>query len=597
MKSKKLTAGFASLAMALSLVGCSGGGSTSGGGSSMSSSDVLKVGTTQELSGVFNPMYASSAYDQWIVNLVYQSMTAYNADNELYPVIASELPEIAADGMSVTFKLREDQKFSDGSTLDGDDVKYTFTLMADPEYIGGYNDGSCNFIKGWSEYQNGDAKDVSGIEVSDDKLTVTFTFEDPDISAAETIGSVSIMPNDQFDYTKGDLDQYKNLDPTQVIGSGAYKLNSYDKSAGASVVLNDSYTGQGTYDIKSIIVRTIAEGTEVASLQSGDIDYISDEIQPDIIGPASMLDNVDTNHYFRAAEGYFGFNCQAEPTNDKLVRQALSYATPRAEFVDAYYQWPTKDGVAQVDPDIEDVTVGYVPTTFWNPISSSLGAVVVGEEQLPGLQKYEYDLDKAAALLDEAGWKMGSNNIREKDGKQLQIKFLATEGNSILNMLIPMIKASWNKIGIDLVQNTVDFNTMTTTIDPSNEDASSDWNVFFMALSFTGLSNTTMNLALGYTGTLEHPVPGSNNYPQLYNEELNNDLNAGKATGEESVSLENYKKAMILASEEASFLPIYGNNLFNLYNKRVKNLNTGSVCNWSQALEGAYLESDSAETE
>ncbi|MDE5759082.1 MAG: hypothetical protein K2H85_10795, partial [Allobaculum sp.] len=312
---------------------------------------------------------------------------------------------------------------------------------------------------------------------------------------------------------------------------------------------------------------------------------------------ASMLDNVDTNHYFRAAEGYFGFNCQAEPTNDKLVRQALSYATPRAEFVDAYYQWPTKDGVAQVNSDIEDVTVGYVPTTFWNPISSSLGAVVVGEEQLPGLQKYEYDLDKAAALLDEAGWTMGSNNIREKDGKQLQIKFLATEGNSILNMLIPMIKASWNKIGIDLVQNTVDFNTMTTTIDPSNEDASSDWNVFFMALSFTGLGNTTMNLALGYTGTLEHPVPGSNNYPQLYNEELNNDLNAGKATGEESVSVENYKKAMILASEEASFLPIYGNNLFNLYNKRVKNLNTGSVCNWSQALEGAYLESDSAETE
>lgn len=590
MKPKKITAGLASLAMALSLVGCSSGGSTSGG---MSSADVLKVGTTQELSGVFNPMYATSAYDQWIVNMVYQSMTAYNADNELYPVIASELPEIAADGMSVTFKLREDQKFSDGSTLDGDDVKYTFTLMADPEYIGGYNDGLCNFIKGWDEYQNGDAKEVSGIEVSDDKLTVTFTFEDPDISAAETIGSVAIMPDDQFEYTKGDLDKYKNLDPTEIVGSGAYKLNSYDKSAGASVVLNDNYTGEGTYNIKSVIVRTIADGTEVASLQSGDIDYISDEIQPDIIGPASLLDNVDTNHYFRAAEGYFGFNCQATPTNEKLVRQALSYATPRAEFVDAYYQWPTKDGTPQVASDIEDVTVGYVPTTFWNPISSSLGAVVVGEEQLPGLEKYEYDLDKAAALLDEAGWKMGSNNIREKDGKQLQIKFLATEGNSILNMLIPMIKASWNKIGVDLVQNTVDFNTMTTTIDPANEDASSDWNIFFMALSFTGLSNTSMNNALGFTGSIEHPVPGGNNYPQLYNVELNDLLNAGKATGEESISVDNYKKAMILASEEAPFLPIYGNNLFNLYNKRVKNLNTGSVCNWSQALEGAYLENSS----
>lgn len=593
MNSRKFVAGGAALATALTLVGCGGGGTSS---TSISNDEILKVGTTQELAGIFNPMYASTAYDQWVVNMVYQPMIAYDADSELYPVLAESLPEVSEDGMEITYKLREGLTFSDGSTLDGDDVKYTFTLMADPEYIGGYNDGSVNFIEGFSEYQEGDATEVSGITVSDDKLTVTFRCGQPDIDAALNIGSIAIMPDDQFEYTKGDLDKYKNLAPTEVIGSGPYKLNKYDKSAGASVVLNENYTGpdKEDYHIKSVIVRTIGDGTEVASLQSGDIDYLAEEIQPDVIGPASTVDTLTTNHYFRAAEGYFGYNCKGDPTSDQAVRQALSFATPRDEFVEAYYQWPKKDGVDQVADDIKDVSTGYVPKAFWSPVGDGLGEIVTGNESLEGLEPYNYDIEKAKSVLDEAGWTVGADGIREKDGKKLQIKMLATEGNSILDKLIPMIKSSWGELGVDLVQNTVDFNTLVTTVDPSNEDGSSDWNVFFMALSFTGLSNTTMNQCFGFTGTIENPVPGSNNYPQIYNEELNNLLNAGKQTGDEEVSIENYKKAMVLSSDLCAFLPIYGNNLFNIYNKRVENLNTGSVCNWSQALKGASLNLDAA---
>lgn len=589
MNSRKFVAGGAAFAMALSLVGCSGGGD-----SSNSAKETLKVGTTQELAGIFNPMYASTAYDQWVVNMVYQSMIAYNADSELYPVLAEELPEVSEDGMTITYKLKEGQKFSDGSTLDGDDVKYTFTLMADPEYIGGYNDGAVNFIEGWDEYQNGDAEDVSGITVSDDKLTVTFKCGTPDIDAANTIGGIPIMPSDQFEYTKGDLDKYKNMAPTEIIGSGPYKLNKYDKSAGASVVLNENYTGEGTYNIKSVIVRTIGVGTEVASLQAGDIDYLPEEINTDIIGPASTVDTLTTDHYFRAAEGYFGFNCQGDPTSDVKVRQALAYATPREEFRDTYYKWPEKDGKAQVADDIADVSVGYVPATFWSPVGAGLGEYVTGDASLEGLQTYGYDIDKAKSLLDEAGWKEGADGVREKDGKKLQIKMLCAEGNSVLDILVPLINKSWKEIGVDLVQNTVDFNTMITTIDPTNEDASSDWNVFFMALTFTGLSNTSMNQALGFSGSIDKPVPGGNNYPQIYNQELNDLLNAGKETGDEEVSIDNYKKAMVMASELCPFLGIYGNNLFNIYNKRVKDLKTGPVCNWSQALDGASLDLEAA---
>lgn len=584
MNSRKYVAGAAAFAMALSMAGCGGSGS----GSSVSSNEILKVGTTQELSGIFNPMYSSTAYDQWVVNMVYQSMLAYTADSEIKPVLAESLPEVSEDGLTLTYKLKPDQKFSDGSTLDGDDVKYTFTLMADPEYIGAYNDGTCNFIEGWDEYQNGDAEEVSGITVSDDKLTVTFKCATPDIDAANTIGTIMIMPDDQFEYTKGNLEEYQNLAPENIIGSGPYKLNKYDKSAGASVVLNENYTGDGDYQIKSIVIRTIEDGTEVANLKSGEIDYLPEEIQPTVIGPASMVETLTTDHYFRAAQGYFGFNAAAGATADPAVRQALAYATNRAEFVDAYYQWP--DGVAS--DEIKDVSTGYVPTIFWSPVGAGTGSIVTGEEQLDGLVTYDYDMEKAKQILDDAGWTVGADGIREKDGQKLEVKFLATENNSILDMLLPIIIKSYGELGVDLKQNTVDFNTLVTTTDPSNEDSAEDWNAFFMAVTFTGLSNTSMNAAEGYTEVDGKKVPGGSNYPKIFDEELNGYLDAGKETGDPAVSEENYRKAMVRASELVPFLGIYGNNLFNIYNKRVEGLVTGPVCNWSQALDGASLNLD-----
>ena len=583
MNSRKLIAGLASAVMGLSMVGCG-----SGGGSSASSNEILKVGTTEELSGIFNPMYSSTAYDQWVVNMVYQSLIGYDANSELKPILAEELPEVSEDGMTVTYKLRADQKFSDGSTLDGDDVKYSFTLMADPEYIGGLNDGTYNFIKGWNDYQNGDATEVSGITVSDDKLTVTFECETPDIDAATTIGGAWIMPDDQFEYTKGNLDDYKNMDPASIIGSGAYKLNKYDKSAGASVVLNENYTGVGDYKIKSIVVRTIETGTEIANMKSGDIDYLPEQIEPTIIGPASLVDTLTTDHYFRAAEGYFGFNCQSGPTADQAVRQALSYATNRQEFVDAYYQWPE----GQVADDIKDISTGYVPAAFWSPVAPTLGEVTTGEKKIDGLVEYNYDMDKAKQILDEAGWVPGADGIREKDGQKLEVKFLASKPNSVLDMLLPIIIKSWKELGVDLKQNTVDFNTLVTTIDPTNTENSSDWSCFFMAVSYTGLSNSTMNQMEGYTESDGKKIPSGNNYPQILDEELNGYLNAGKQTGVEEVSIDNYSKAMVRASELCPFLPIYGNNLFNVYNKRVEGIKTGPVCNWSQALDGASLNLD-----
>lgn len=609
MKSRKFFAGLASAAMVLSMAACSSSdtssstdststddtsetsdttddsGSTSS--SSGSSDGTLVVGTTQELAGIFSPMYYVSAYDAWVVNMIYQSMQAYDADSELYNVLLAEDPTTNDDGSVITFKLKEGIKFSDGSDLTADDVKFTFTLYADPAYKGQRNDGVYNFIEGWSDYQDGDAEEVSGIKVLDD-YTVEFTVGTPNIDAQTTIATCSILSDTQYDYTKGDLGGYAS-DNDNPMGSGPYVLNTYDKSAGASLVKNENYTGDGEYKIERVVIKTIATATELASLQNGDINYLPETIEADIIGPASLDESLTYDYYFRAAEGYIGFNCADGPTAEPEVRQALCYAVDRSSFVDAFYAFPESSEA------IADVGLGYVPTAFWSPVATDMGDYTTGAADLEGLVEYDFDIEKAKQILEDAGWVEGSttdsngNKIREKDGQILEIKFLASEGNSVLEMLMPMIIDSWGQIGVKLLQNTVDFNTLCDTVDISNTDVSG-WSCFFMATSFTGLSSTTMNDLLGFSGSVDDPTYLGSNYVRIVDEDLNTYLTNGKETFDWDTSIDNYKKAMVRESELAPYLAMYGNHLFNIYTTNVHDIKTGPVCNWSQALAGAYID-------
>ena len=585
MNSRKWMAAAASAMMAVSTItGCSSGSGSKSSGSSASSgtSKPLIVGTTQELAGNFSPLYASTAYDQWVTNLCYQKMMDYTADSELTPTLLKEMPKLADDGNSVTFKLKEGLKFSDGSDLNAKDVKFSFTLLADPEYVGQLNDGNFNFIEGWDAYQKGDATEVSGI-VCEDDYTVTFKFAEPNIDAVDSIGSWWIMSDTQFPYSKGNLGEYKT-NAQATLGSGPYMVKTYDKSAGAALVKNDNFAEKDQYPVEQVVIKTIAAATELSTLEAGDINLLPGLIESTIVGPASVKDNISYNHYFRAGEGYIGFNCKQGPTADVAVRQALSMATDRKGFVDAYYAFP------EASEDVKKIGLGYVPTVFWSPVATTMGDYTTGKSDLEGLVKYDFDIEKAKQTLEDAGWKVGSDGIREKDGQKLTIRFLATEGNSVLEMLIPMIMKTWKEIGVDLKQNTVDFNTMIDTVgDLDNKDVSG-WDVFFMATGFTGLSSTTMNNLLGYTGSADNPTYLGSNYTRIVDEDLNNALNEGKNTTDEAKSMEAYKKAMVRESELAPYLPMYGNQYFDLYSSNVKNLKTGPVCNWSQALKGVVVE-------
>lgn len=565
MNTKKIVAGFASVAMASTLVACS---------SSSSSSDAktLTVSINQSLTGQFTPQYASSAYDQYVVNLCYQSMLKYNADNELETELASEMPTLSDDGLTITYKLKEGTKFSDGEELTSKDVKFTFTTMADPSYTGGNADGY-DVIEGWKDYYEGDAKEVSGIETPDD-YTVVFHLTQPQIDAVASFGTMNIVSSNHFSKYKKNKASVIEKNQEDVCGSGAYTLKTYDKASGASFVRNENFEAEdGEYQVDQIIMKKTETSTEVQELKKGTVDLIPEVIETSKVSEASQDDSLKYNTYTRGAVGFVAFNNNNGATADKAVRQALEYATDRQGFVDSYYAWDKK-----ASDELKEYKAGYVPAAFWNPVSVNCGAVVRNEESVDGLNTYEFDMDKANQILDEAGWVKNSDGIREKDGQTLEIKFLCSQDNSVLDTFVPMVKKTWGDLGVDLKQTTVDFSTLLSNIQDESHD--SEWNCCFLATSFTSNTDNTANSM--YTNGTSMAV---NNYARLNDQTLVDTLTAARQTSSNEESKTTYVEAMKIAADDAGYMPLYSGMVFNLYNKNVSVKGTGTLRNWSQSMD------------
>ena len=565
MNKQRIVAGLASVAMASTLVACSGGSS--------SDAKTLTVSVNQSLTGQFTPQYASSAYDQYVVNLCYESMLKYNADNELEPVLAKDLPEVSEDGLTLTYKLEKGHKFSDGTEVTAKDVKFTFTTLADPSYTGP-NGGGMDNIVGYKEYNSGAAKELTGVETPDD-YTVVFHLVSPQIDAVSSFGTMGIASADHYSkYKQGNV-KVVEKNQEESCGSGAYQLKSYDKASGASFVRNEEFKPEkGQYQVDRIVMKKTDVTTEVSELKKGTVDLIPEVIETNKVSEASQADNMAFNYYTRSAVGFVAMNANNGATADKAVRQALMYATDRQGFCDSYFRWDKK-----ASDEVKKVKGGYVPAAYWNPASVNFGAVVRNEETIDGLNTYAFDMDKANQVLDEAGWVRGADGIREKDGQKLEIKFLLSEGNSVLETLIPIVKKTWGDLGVDLKQTTVDFSTLLSNIQDTSHD--SEWNMCFLATSFTSNQDSSANDS--YSNDPENMAV--NNYSRINDQALIDQLTKARADSDEKQSKVDYAEAMKMAADDAGYMPVYSGMMFNLYNKKVDLTGTGTLRNWSQSMD------------
>ena len=552
------------LGLTMALSGCAS--------SSNSNEQTLTVGISTELNGVFSPLYYQTTYDGYVIDMIYQKMMRYDENSNLKRELIREDPIVSEDGKTITFKLKKGVKFSDGSKLTSSDVKYTFTLMADPSYDGRFT-SSVDYLEGYSDYHDGDATDFSGIETPDD-YTVVFHLDKPRVDALSILATTGICSDSQYKYKKGHTKKIE-LDSSNPIGSGPYQLNNYAKSEATSLTRNPYYKAKkGQYQIDNVVIKMTESSSEISELEKGDIDYIPYVQESDKINTASKNSDLTMNSYPSNSLQYMFFNCKSGPTADQSVRQALTYALDCQAFVDSYFDMKDSKG------DAADLKMGYVPATFGNPISASLGDVVRGETIVDGMTYYSYDIEKAKQLLDDAGWTVGDSGYREKDGQILTIKFLACKNKDALDTLIPMMKKSWgDELNVDLKTNEMEFNTVIDTI--YDDSAIDTWSASFYGYGFTDVENTSLY-------GLFHSE-GSESDAKISDEQLDVLMDEGLYTSDQQASKGFYLQALIRQNEICGYVPIYGLTYVNLYNKKVKNMSTGSIRSWANALDTSYI--------
>lgn len=304
-----------------------------------------------------------------INSLIFLGVTAHNSKNEVVPGLADRW-EWDAETLTYTFYLKEGVTFHDGQSLTAEDVKFTLETIMNPE----------NGSEIASNYE-----DITNIEVVDN-TTIKITLNAPNVAMLDYL-VVGILPKHLLEGKDIITDAFNQ----KPIGAGPYRLTNWDE--GQSIVLEkfDEFC-LGTPKIDQIIFK-IVEDTEVRALQlkSGELDLA--QVTPRAAQEFENLDGYVVNAMKTADYRGIMYNFNSEFfKKHRELPNILSYAIDRQAIVDS-------------------VLLGHGEVAY-SPLQ-------MGPYNNPNVEKYEYNIEKAKQLLEEAGWSMGSNGYYEKDGEEL----------------------------------------------------------------------------------------------------------------------------------------------------------------------------------
>ncbi len=366
----------------------------------------------------YDPRVTSSRHEYQVIAQVFDTLIASDGSNSLLPGLATTW-DVAPDGKSVTLKLRSDVGFHDGAPFDADSVKFTFDTIADPKTA---SEGAVTQLGPYA-----------GTELID-AHTVRVNYSQPFGAALASYAEGTLAP----------------VSPTAVkrlgnqgfarapVGAGPFRFVSWEE--GRQVVLErfDKYNwapgynaNTGPSSVQRVITRFIPDAsTRVAALEAGEID-IADATPildmkrfSDTRGYGTMIGN--------AAGIPFGLELNGSRAifSDIRVRRALAMAVDRKALSENLF-------FGLIDP-------------AYGPLSKGTRGYWTGTEDL-----YRPDPKAAMALLDQAGWSLGPDGVRVKDGQRLSGFYGAPpplEPDTAVE-----IQAIARRVGFDLKVETITF--------------------------------------------------------------------------------------------------------------------------------------------
>ena len=398
---------------------------------------------------LLQPHFASGTKDQEGSRIFYEPLAAWDHDGNLVPILAAEVPTsanggVSRDGKSITWKLKKNVQWHDGKPFTADDVVFTVAYAADPAT---------------SAYTSGTYKDVKVTKVDSHTVKVEYQkaspfWADPLVSAAGMI-----IPKHIFEAYKGaaSRDAPANLKP---VGTGPYKFADFKPGDMLRGVINTNYHEANRPYFDSIEMKGGGDAVSAARavLQTGEYDYawnlqVEDELLIRLeqggkgkisVVPGGNIEFIQLNMAdpWTETDGERSHPKSKHPIlSEFAVRQAISLCVDR-------------DGVQKF---IYGRT-GIATANFLNNPQRFVSKNT----------KFEFNPDKAAQVLEAAGWKKGADGIREKGGKKLKLVF-QTSINGPRQKTQQIIKQAAQKAGIDMELKAVPASVYFSS-DPANPD-------------------------------------------------------------------------------------------------------------------------------
>lgn len=499
--------------MVLSLSAC-GGGNTD-------ENATLVVGAQATSRCFLDPHKTTDYGDYNYLNQTGDTLVVTDFDGQTIKGGLAEKWDVSEDGLKYTFKIKDNVKFHSGKKLTAADVKWTYERWGKPETAS----PTGHFVK-----------NIKSIEAPDDTtVIINMSQPDPNLLINLTVPVAVILNKDVVEKAEAEGKVYGS---EVVDGTGPFIFDKYVENDSISFVRNDDYAwapeifeNDGAAHVKELKIRFLPETTtRMMEFQGGNVDILGNSCVA-----ATEIKNIEKEDYVKIA--YFEppfpafVQFQLNRVTDINVRRACNMAIDRKELIDT-----CKDGICEP-------LLGAFPSNYeWYWKGSD--------------DYYKYDVKAANKLLEDDGWKMGSDGYRYKDGKKLSFNILF--GTQEDQMIANMLQAQYKKIGLDLVVDMSHYNDFWDYINTN------DWDSICMELTL----NTPEDMLYEYMSSDNIPYPNRQSYSDPQTDAW---LNEAKTTMDKKKRKELYDKIQEKALEEAIWIPVYNTKGFITYNSRVKN--------------------------
>jgi len=341
-------------------------------------------------------------------SMIYEPLVSYEEGGEVKPHLA-ESWTVSEDGREYTFKLREGVQFTDGSSLTSEVVKKNFDAVL-------ANKNSHSWL--------GVINVLDKIEVVDEltfKMVLTQAYY-PALQDLAVVRPVRMLGEAGF---PEDGDTSKGI--TEPVGTGPWVLDEYKTDEYAVFKRNPDYWGESP-ELEEVTIKIIPDAeTRVLAFEKGELDLIYGEgvVSMDSFNYLKETGEYTTDLSDPVATRTMLVNSTSEKLSDLNVRLALHHGFNKQAMVEG------------ITLGLEEKADSILSSNF--PYAQE------------DIEAIEYDVEKAASYLDEAGWKLESGGaIREKDGQPLELELIYDKTDPIQKAMAETLQAEWSAIGVKL---------------------------------------------------------------------------------------------------------------------------------------------------